>query len=83
MASKRKELVRAMDEKAAEGIAKIFDTEPEVIEDDTTDKLKNMSQRVASAAVQGKTMDIVKRKLPSYQGPEPSGRTKGDAEPEF
>lgn len=81
MASKRKELVRAMDEKAAEGIAKIFDTEPEVIEDDKTDKLKNM--RVASAAVQGKTMDIVKRKLPSYQGPASSGCTKGDAEPEF
>lgn len=83
MASKRKSLVRAADEKAAEGIAKVFFTEPEVIENDTPDKLKNMAQQIGAAAVQGKAMNIARRKLPSYQGPAQSGRTKGDAECEL
>ena len=83
MVSKRKSLVRAVDEKAAEGIAKVFGTEPVVIGDNTTDKLKRMSQRIGSAAVTGKAMDIAKRRLPSYQGPFPGGRSKGDAEPEL
>lgn len=83
MASKRKSLVRTADEKVAEGIAKVFFTEPEVIEDDTTDKVKNMVQNIGSAAIQGKAMDIARRKLPSYQGPVESSRTKGDAQLEF
>lgn len=83
MVSKRKSLVHAADEKAAEGIARIFGTEPVVIEDNTTDKLKRMSQNIGSAAVMGKTMDIARRRLPSYQGPTGNGRSKGDAELDF
>lgn len=83
MVSKRKSLVRTADEKASEGIAKFFGTEPVVIEDNAPVKLKRMSQRIGSAAVTGKAMDIANRRLPSYQGPALGGRSKGDAEPEL
>lgn len=83
MVSKRKSLVRAADEKAVEGIAKVFGTEPVVIENNATDKLKRMWQDIGSAAVMGKTMDIASRRLPSYQGPTEDGRSKGDAELEL
>lgn len=83
MVSKRKSLVRAVDEKVAESIAKVFGTEPVVIEDSATDKLKRMSQSIGSAAATGKAMGIASRRLPSYQGPEQGGCSKGDAEPEL
>lgn len=83
MVSKRKSLVRAVDEKVAESIAKVFGTEPVVIEDSATDKLKRMSQSIGSAAVTGKAMCIASRRLPSYQGPTEDGRSKGDAELEL
>lgn len=83
MASKRKELVRAVDEKAAESIAKVFFTEPEIIENDTTNKVTTMVQNIGSTVVQGKAMDIARRKLPSYQGPVQNDCAKGYVEPEF
>lgn len=83
MASKRKELVRAVNEKAAESIAKVFFTEPEIIENDMANKVTTMVQNIGSIVVQGKAMDIARRKLPSYQGLAQSDCAKGYVEPEF
>lgn len=85
MVSKRKSLIRTADEKAAEGIAKVFDVEPLKLKNDNESKVKNSLGKIAGAAIQGTVTREVKRRLPLCPNEASAyrGYGKGDDEPEL